>query len=231
MTIQLIYCRGGDRVAADVCASTDVLYGLRYDYKAHARVYMLDTGIANVVWSKYKEKVIEHKPTLALTEDYRRGQYDKLQQQVADLAQLGVKRIAVCPKFAGAIDDIPAECVIAISVPTTYAGFLPKPDEVGDRQVHFLGGHPDQVRYLMTVYENVASVDMNVIGLKASLGQYWSISGKWQKVATRSVSTKELCVVSWLNIRDYLAMDLGVMKSARVHRLMYTRAMFADEDV
>lgn len=227
--MKFIYCRGGDKLAPKVAQWAQMEYGTRYDYKAYAPVYMLDGGADAVAWDRYLEKVREYRPVMALTPDYF-AHVDKhtLWAQIDALRTLGVERIAVCPKHPGAVANIPADCVVAVSVPTGYAGFLPLPGELIGRSLHLLGGYPDQHAYLMQAYlsAQVESIDLNVIGLKAAFGQFWTRAGGWQVAPKGRFSTFVLSVHSARNVRRYLDAPTIDYRRRRVQRAMYSHLMF-----
>lgn len=222
--MKIIYCRGGDKDAPRVAELSGMLYGARHDYKSYAGVYMLDIHWKNYRWTHFKRKVQKLRPELVLCPDYeKRAQLSTLELMIDDIKSLGVGRVAVCPKFPGAVFDLPQDVVIAVSVPTTYAGFLPSLLELKNRDVHLLGGHPDQQSYLISLYDdaNVISVDGNILGFKAQMGQFWEMSGRWETAPKHQYSTFELKVMSARNIVTYLGMAqdrLMLSRSKRVKR-------------
>ena len=220
--MDLIYCRGGDKQAPGIAKAAGVLYGTRYDYKPYAAVFMLDGGAGSVDWRLYLDKTCEHQPIMALTPDYFTPDARTLLTQIDELRALGVARICVCPKFRGAVGDIPDDCVVAVSVPTSYAGFLPHAAELVGRRIHFLGGHPDQIAHLMTVYQGaeIISADMNIIGRKADLGQFWRTRGGWQTAPNSRFESRLLAIHSWRNVRAYLNAPKQT-SARRVQRVMY----------
>src|SRR5690606_2799107 len=101
------------------------------------------------------------------------------------LVERGVERVMVCPKFPGAVSHIPAWCLVAVSVPTKYAGFLPSPDELRGRRVHLLGGSPQAQMRMAREYAGqgivVSSEDGNMPAKVARFGDVWA-AGKWREV-------------------------------------------------
>lgn len=180
--MKLIYCRGGDKVAPKVAAYAGWYYGKRGDYVDYTSVYMLDWDFSKPWtekrWDKYIADIRSHKPEMALVPDYfGPHERDDMLKHVDSVLQAGANRAAVCPKFLGAIADIPKHCIVALSVPTEYAGWLPPEHETIGRDLHLLGGHPDQWLYLLRnryKQANYISADGNAIALKAGHGQWWS---------------------------------------------------------
>lgn len=221
--MEIIYCRGGDTHAATIARKTNMKYGSRYDYTAYASVYMLDGG-EHPEWSAYIKRATEWQPTLALAGDFF-GDTEAMLQQVDELNALGVEQVAVCPKFTGAVALIPKECVIAVSVRTSYAGFQPFPYEVVGRDLHLLGGHPDQQLKLKQIYEavgaKVVSIDGNILGYKADHGQFWRKAGGWQTAPKGRFQSIHLAIQSGHNIREYFNRNAPVKTARRVERSLY----------
>jgi hypothetical protein len=183
-------------------------YGSRSDCAIYDWPYFIDINWKKYNWMNHWLSVKKHQPVMAMVADYLAPSTAKcMSRQVEHISYLGVRPL-VCPKFHGAVADIPQNCVVAISVPTGYAGFLPLPDEVGGRQVHLLGGHPDQIAYLKQVYRQseVISVDCSVMFLKAEYGAYWDAArGDWIYTARGSMPTDDLVEQSCLEIARYLS--------------------------
>lgn len=104
--------------------------------------------------------------------------------QVAALHEAGVLIVMVCPKFHGAVKDIPKDCRVAVSVPRRYAGFMPETSELRGRVVHLLGGSPIAQRRIITQYAGagaiVASVDGNGHEKAAQYGQQFDGAKFWR---------------------------------------------------
>lgn len=209
--MKVVYVRGGDKTAPEVARRSGMAYGSRNDYKVYSDdVFMIDIVWTNYVWSRYLAKVAAHKPKVAMVADWLPGiPAEQVYNQIADLEALGVERVMVCPKFAGAAADIDRKHIIAISVPTRYAGFLPDAYETEGRDVHFLGGHPDQQAYCrMERYavSNVITLDGNVLALKAWKGSIWNpVRGDWLDLRGRGHKSFDLAVRSGLEIQDYFS--------------------------
>jgi hypothetical protein len=209
---KLIYCRGGDKDAPRVAQAAGAYYGYRDNYTGYSRPFMLDWDFSRTLtsqrWQKYLKAIEAHQPEIALTPDYFEDVPSRLiLEWITDLQSAGVKRVAVCPKFTGAVQLTPPHCIIAVSVPTTYAGFMPADSEVANRDLHLLGGHPDQQLYIMRhryPCESVVSVDANIAGRKAGLGQYWSVrEGGWKHAPKRAFTDFELAVMSLKATQEY----------------------------
>lgn len=217
--MDFIYCRGGDKQIESVLGA-GWHYGTRVDYTPYAPVYMLDVDFHSYLklttdtqredwWQHYLSKVAALRPKMAMVVDYMEpAQRTTMYKQIRDLKALGVERIMVCPKFAGAIAHIPSWCIIAVSVPSTYAGYLPEPSELHGRRVHLLGGHPDQWAYLAKYRypdAQIISADGNVLADKAKRGQYWdAAAGTWRDVRNQH-ETEALKRMSAESIRYYMA--------------------------
>ena len=219
--IEIIYVRGGDKTAPAIAEATGMKYGIRHDYTSYApAVHMLDIDFhryeqlpfaeKRAFWQVYRARVIELKPTIAMTADYFdfAGSGDLLNEQLHDLQILQVPRVMVCPKFPQAIDGIPDWCIVAVSVPAkSYAGFLPDYDHLKGRRVHLLGGKPelqaDVARKILGAGGEIVSMDGSYHAMKAAKGQWWD-GGRWVQLRRKRVSTTDLAIASGKNIVRYL---------------------------
>ena len=203
----LIGCRGGDPDAPEILKRAGWQYGSRSDYKIYAAPAFIDIKWRNYDWLRHWSVVRRWKPQMAMVADYERpAQKCAMLRQVAQIMALGVRPM-VCPKFSGAVADIPGDCIVAISVPTTYAGYMPTANELYGRELHLLGGHPDQFVILMRRYKKsrIVSIDSSVMFLKANFGAYWSLHhNDWQYVEKNAESTDSLIARSATNIAEYL---------------------------
>lgn len=216
--IEVVYVRGGDKAAPAIAESAGARYGTRHDYKPYAPVWMLDIHWQKYDWAEYLALVREYQPVMALAPDYERpDQQDTLSSQIDDLRPL-VERVLVCPKFHGAVDHIPSDCVIALSVPApTYAGFLPDLRTLVNRKIHLLGGRPETQVELITKLNalgaQVLSVDGSYIAMKAGHGQSFR-EGAWVQSRSRLVTNDELCAVSAVNYVRYIQQAIGIKQPA-----------------
>lgn len=200
----MFYVRGGEKRAALACKLAGAGYGVRSDYKYYAQPFMFDIDWNSYKWEEYLRKVKIAMPVQAMVADYERpDQRDSMLNQVEDLRKAGVLKIMVCPKFEEAIEDIPDDCILAISVPTEYGGFLPLQSLKGKR-IHLLGGHPDQWSHIIWQrYPDAKfiSIDGNVAGRRARYGEVWA--DRWSK-AKFSGTYEELVAFSINNAREYI---------------------------
>lgn len=188
--VLFIHVQGGNPKHAEICQSIGIPYGTRNTDKAYGTVFMLDVNWeqfkkGKFSWNNYLETVTQLNPIQVMTVDYESpSEYDSLMGQIQDLRDLGTLRIMVCPKFNGAIADIPHDCIVGVSVPSKHAGFLPDPSQLSGRRVHLLGGSPPKQRHYTMVYRGhgaiVQSVDGNSHEAASSKGSVW-INGRWQR--------------------------------------------------
>ena len=204
--MEFIYIRGGDKTAPEIAERAGMHYGARHDYTTYSEVYMLDIKWKNYRWQDVLKKTIEYNCKIAMVADYERKEQRKtMLSQIADLREYTKAKIYVCPKFHGAIDDIPNDCVIAISVPAkTYAGFIPDYRKLNGRKIHLLGGRPEKQCEIMIKAQGaggeIVSMDGSYHAMKAAKGQMYT-QGKWLKARG---TTKELTIQSAKNIIVYL---------------------------
>jgi hypothetical protein len=209
MMVDVIYCRGGSKTAPHIAQMAGMKYGTHYKYTAYAPVYFLDAGIDPVWWPDYYACVRELQPSLAVVPDYYHPhELPRLLAQIDSIRSLDVIPL-ICPKFDGAVYDIPRDCRVAISVPAQeYAGFLPADNEVIDRDLHLLGGSPAQYLYIMRhryQQSRVLSVDGNKFAYKAQMGQIWHAQqARWVQLPAGRASNYTLERVSAMQIVEYL---------------------------
>lgn len=182
--MEIIYCRGGDKQAPKLAAAAGMRYGVRYDYTAYGDVYMLDGGL-NPRWAHYQKRAARLRPHFALTPDYMRPDVISLELYIRDISRFAV-RVGVCPKFTGAVYQIPENCIICESIPSEYSGWLIPDDELlPNRDYHLLGGDPrlqkQEINRISAAGGCVVSVDGNKLAMKAAHGQVFSSSGAWLK--------------------------------------------------
>ena len=200
MSVDIIYCAGGNRRFAEIAIAEGFQYGTRHDYKPYHHEFgvpltMVDINWKSYYWPDYTRKIAEWQPVIAMVPDYEHpDQRQSMQDKARELLALGVARPMCCPKFIGAVAHIPEWCVVAISVPTTYAGFLPPVSELRGRRVHLLGGSPhaqiELIKYYGLMGVEVVSIDCNMHQKAAQLGTYFS-GRKWRNMGAGKVSTDD----------------------------------------
>jgi hypothetical protein len=226
--MDIIYCRGGDKQYKDV-TRFGWHYGIRSDTVAYSDVYFLDFDFEQrfnaAYWKKHEARAYELRPALTMIPDWFEDiSYDDLLALHNRLSSAGLQTMWT-PKQHGVIDRIPEAAVIGISVPTTYAGFLPCPAAVRGRKLHLLGGHPDHQKYLIKrVYQQsqVASVDGNVLAREALRGKYWSLDGRWMQTPRHSWTSRMLRQMSARNIREYLKSAYLKFNPRRIKLIRWT---------
>lgn len=190
LRILSVIVRGARKGVADLARRTGMAYGVRHDCKAEGWPFMVDINWEKVKkcpdeWDKVVEVVRKTRPVVAMVQDWEPEiPLETIQRQIADLRNLGLLRIMVCPKQDGIMSFIPADCIIAVSIPSSYAGYLPDPTTLKGRLIHLLGGTPDKQKEYIVKYTGhggrVISVDGNKhIGV-AQVGTTWS-DGSWRK--------------------------------------------------
>lgn len=200
-----IFCAGRNKAFPQLARQSGMAYGTRHDYAPTDWPYMLDIAWTTYDWQDYMDKVTRWQPVQAMVADYERpAQRETMLSQIADLSAAGVLRPNVCPKFEGAVADIPAGCVVALSVPSRYAGWLPA--NLGDlrrRRVHLLGGTPHQqlalIPQLQAIGAHVLSVDGSSHESAAKKGSHFE-GGKWRRNAYTKADYHHTIVFSGRNI-------------------------------
>lgn len=193
----VILCQGSSKSAVEsVVHKTSFLYGTRHTEVPVIQPFMVDIKWDTYDWQDYLDKIKHYKPVLALAPDFTDlTQLNTLLVQIQELQNLCIPKIAVCPKFDGAINLIPDDCIVAISVPTKYAGFLPNSEEIGNRKVHLLGGSPQQQLKLIEQY-NVVSTDLNCHTKNAFWGVVYDGSRNvWTPLKQKYQMTYDECIL------------------------------------
>lgn len=205
-----IFCMGsgqGDTFPT-VARKSGMAYGVRSSEKARAWPFMLDIDWKKITsgkftWAEYMKLVNEYRPIQAMCVDYESPeQLPQLNRQIAALRAAGIMRIMVCPKFDGAVSDIPDDCIVAISIPSDYAGFIPNYDELLGRKIHLLGGTPQKQRkYTLEIQAagaTVISFDGNSHQRAAKLGCIYA-DGVWQRTTRLGKYGAEESVAAMIN--------------------------------
>lgn len=215
LNILMILCRGGNKDVPMMARDSSMGYGIRHDVRAFDWPYMLDIHWQKYDWQDYMHKVCTYRPIQAMCADYEHSsQRRALYQQIRDLKAAGVLRVKVCPKFNGAVAHIPRWCTVALSVPSSYAGFMPDYRELVGRNIHLLGGTPlawfgqtgrlntksatGVIAALEGAGAKVRSVDGNSHVGAAAKGTYWQ-GGAWHSY-DRIFDHYALSVLSGRNI-------------------------------
>lgn len=202
LTILPVLVMGSNREMPEASRQSGWGYGLRSTEIPRDWPYQVDLEFSedwrSFDWTTYLDKIRRWKPFAALVMDYfEPDQRQTMLQQVKDLRAAGVMRVLVCPKFVGAVKDIPEDCVVAISIPSRYAGFVPPLHELAGRKLHLLGGSPPSwlgskskgrrghsssgyVTRFIGAGARVISVDGNSHEAAAQSGTYWQ-SGLWKR--------------------------------------------------
>jgi GNAT superfamily N-acetyltransferase len=187
-----ILVQGTNREMPRIARETGWAYGVRAIEKPRDWCFQVDLEFSedwrSFDWQTYIEQIRAWKPVAALALDYfEPAQLPTLLAQIDDLRAAGVMRVLVCPKFHGAVKDIPTDCIVAISIPSSYAGFVPHFSELRGRKVHLLGGSPPKwfgsqrsqnnaTGYIAAVQgagATIISVDGNAHTARAEQGAIW----------------------------------------------------------
>ena len=177
--MDIIYCAGGGQKLAEIAIEEGFLYGSRSDDIRKLRCNgLIDINWKMYDWDDHLVKIENHKPKYAVVPDImRKTELERALTQGEAILTLGSKPIII-PKIPGICKQIPEDYVIGISIPTSYAGFLPEVAELRGRKVHLLGGSPPQQRevfwYLSSFDVEIGSVDINCHSKASDYGSYWN---------------------------------------------------------
>lgn len=216
MSMDLVLVHGGNSDSPAIAKSEGWLYGTRDNYIPYGDVYMFDwdwkVEYKHVRWLRYLSLIAQHRPHMAMAPDFETpDQWPILKRQIIEIKRAGAKRVIFTPKFDEAIQYLPGwrQFIIGVSVPTEYASFLPEPKTMAGRELHFLGGAPDQWVYLRRVYEaagaRVISADGNFAMQEARRGKYWSCKkGGYVEMRGEGFDTEWLVRATLRNVRRYV---------------------------
>lgn len=176
--MDVIYCAGGNIKLARIAMEAGFLYGARSDDIRSLRCNgLVDINWLSYDWRRHIEVVAVHRPKYAVAPDILDVRETPRVLRLAE--QLGeyCYKVIIVPKVPNIVGYIPQACIVGVSVPTTYSGFLPTLSELRGRKVHLLGGSPRQQRELWLYYSSagiaVTSVDSNSHGKASDFGSYW----------------------------------------------------------
>lgn len=202
LRILSILVQGNNQQMPRVARESGMAYGTRHVEKPRDWPFMVDIHWKKYDWQDYMHKISAWRPVQAMAADYESpSQRRVLYQQIKDLRAAGVLRVMVCPKFEGATAHIPSWCIVAVSVPSEYAGFVPPLSELKGRRIHLLGGSPVKQREWMTRLNSmgrVISLDGNAHTGAAARGVYWQDS-VW-RTDKESFDLYDLAILSGRNI-------------------------------
>lgn len=205
----VILCKGSSPSIPEVIYKTGMLYGTRHTEKPLLQPFMVDIQWEKYDWQDYLTKLKAWKPVFVMAPDFMNlEQLPDLLTKIQELRDLGILKIAVCPKFIGAVQYIPKDCIIGISIPSTMAGFLPPIEELVGKKVHLLGGSPhNQIKYIREGTNfTVVSTDINMHSKAASKGTVFDgESIKWKyNDTTKQYNYQERILLSSQNIEERL---------------------------
>lgn len=182
MRLLYVLVAGNNTRFPEVARSSGMAYGTRNDMKPRDYPLMIDINWKKYDWNDYMHMICEYHPVMAMVADYEHpSQRGLMYKQIRDLRNAGVLRVMVCPKFNGAVAHIPSWCIISVSVPSKYAGYVSPLYELAGHKIHLLGGSPVAQRDIMPKLNAVGiviSADGNSHTKQASRGSYWR-DGKW----------------------------------------------------
>lgn len=213
MSIETIFCLGGNETLARLAIAAGWGYGLRSDYTPYAAPCFVDYPFKRgpELWADHLAKSREWQPEVAAVPDFMHpDQTISIWRQCDELRALGIRPMII-PKFPGAVALAPNDCLIGISVKSRYAGYHYDETLLAGRDVHLLGG--DVVKQVplyrkYTAYgARVVSIDSNTMQDKTqNRGAYFGKTTRnlwrWMDYRPRRDS-EELFALSMVNIKCF----------------------------
>lgn len=206
-----IFCMGGNQNYYNMIKANQIAYGSRLDHLAafvnSAYLDMLDMNWKEPDFALLMQTVEQYFPNRSIVLDYERP--DQKEEMLAKVHAARAfnrpLRIIVVPKFENSVKDIPEEVTLGISIPTTYAGFLPEPNELIGKRLHFLGGSVYKHRKYRKVYEKsiVESVDSSNLEMRAKYGDTFTEYGKIDKQYIHQLQMQTLMYISMQKLKRF----------------------------
>jgi len=146
----LIYCAAGSSKFAPIAIRHGWLYGAQLPGFVYHAPHFIDQNWRKPDRVKYMRALEEHRPALATVLDFERPeQYAEVMAWAKEAAALVSEAVIIIPKVVGSIPDIPQSIGgrtvrLGYSVPTRFAGTGVPVWEFAGRDVHLLGGSPQQ---------------------------------------------------------------------------------------
>lgn len=217
MRVLNILNRGNGPDVPEIARLSGCAYGSAEQHTIYDWPYMIDVNFKKPNWAKYLTIIEKWNPVQALVVDYADpARKDEMLQHIADLKAAGVLRVVVCSKFHGAVKDIPADCIVGISLRTDgnlgdgeniYAGFMISPSECYGRKCHLLGGSPQLQKETMTKLHGadarVVSADGNAHFGSAHMSSVYQ-DGRWTRRDGVKVAAYDAQLIGSRNIQREL---------------------------
>ena len=174
----LIHCAAGNKRFADIALAAGFRYGAQLPNTTYCPPYFVDLDP-----NKFPDKVryigaikaLDQAPSLITTPDIDElDQIPRALEWAEEVAALQPERVLIITRGVGIAQHIPeiiggVKIRLAYSVPTTHGGAVAFLWEFGQREVHLLGGSPNEQMKLRR-YLNVASADGNYLQKVALIG-------------------------------------------------------------
>ena len=205
MTIDLIYCAGGNPRLSQIAVEEGWLIGFRSDYTApNYPISFIDIEYKQPDFMMHLRTVAKYKPKYAIVPDLSDKTID--QQDISRVIKQAELLAEYCeiplivPKLSGQLELIPDHFAIGYSVPSRYGGADYLLWELAGRRVHLLGGSPKkqfQVYLHLSGIADVMSADGNYAqGQAVKFGEYWT-GKKWIEHPEVKTGKKDLYFDCW----------------------------------
>jgi GNAT superfamily N-acetyltransferase len=127
-----------------------------------------------------------HRPRYVVAGDYDEDNHGEINQRAADLRQFA-ENVIIVPHAPGEVSKVPEWATVGYSTPSEYAGTDAWVWEYNGRDVHILGGKPDQIQEVYGYLgDSVVSIDCNSFHRGAtSFAKWWAkTTPSWNKLST-----------------------------------------------
>jgi hypothetical protein len=205
MSMDLIYCAGGNHRLMDIAHDAGFLLGVRSDKCDYDMpIAFVDIEYRQPDWERHLRRVGELQPRYAIVPDLSDRYVDArdIERAVCQAHQLAnyCEIPLIVPKLPGQITLFPDYLAIAYSVPTSYGGAHYGLHELANRRVHLLGGSPKAqqliARWVKQYNATVISADGNMAQLMATkLARFWQ--RRWVDHPRRGTNEHDLYLDCW----------------------------------
>lgn len=185
--MEIIFCASNSKRFTPIAIENGWLYGARLPGTVHAKLYFSDQKYQKPNRIAYMKAVKEHKPNIASVIDWEKPeQYQEVMDWAFEVSE-HTNQIMIIPKVSGMVEKIPEtingkKVILGFSIPTSNGATNLLIWEFSGREIHLLGGSPEnQYEYFMYLNNcgKVVSLDCNYTMMKAGHCQYWKSLGKW----------------------------------------------------
>jgi hypothetical protein len=213
--IDLIYTAANNGRLLALCERANWLPGIRSDKHPSPKaspIHFIDVKYTAPNFVRHLALVRQLHPRFATVPDLSAQEVSREDVRRALLQAEALapycEAVLVVPKLPGQIAMLPKETVIGYSIPTRYGGASYPVWELEGREIHLLGGSPQQQLLLysyLSCFATITSADGNMFQKMSGYGKFWQ-AGRWVRHPAAGLGESSVsydCVYrSLVNIRQ-----------------------------